>query len=78
MKNLTDILIAVLGMVTLLAGVWQLMVFVGFKDTNGQPDMWAGVNHLYIAIVAIIIAIACVVAYFVRHPRVEEEIHVTK
>ena len=78
MKTLTDILIAVGGMVTLLAGVWQLMVFVGFKDARGQPDMWAGTNHLYIAIVAIALAIACVVAYFIRHPRVEEEIHITK
>jgi uncharacterized membrane protein HdeD (DUF308 family) len=78
MKSLTDILIAVLGMVTLLAGVWQLMVFVGFKDAKGQPDMWAGVSHLYVAIVAIVIAVACVVAYFIRHPRIEEEIHVTK
>ena len=77
MKSLTDIFIAVVGMATLLAGVYELMKFVGYK-TNGQPDMWAGVNHLYIAIVAIIIAVACVVAYFICHPRVEEEIHVTK
>jgi heme/copper-type cytochrome/quinol oxidase subunit 2 len=78
MKSMTDILIGVLGIVTLLAGVWQLMVFVGYRDAEGKPDMWAGTNHLYIAIVAIAIAIACVVAYFVRHPRVEEEIHVTR
>lgn len=78
MKGLTDILLGVVGITTLLAGVWQLMVFVGYKDTAGQPDMWAGTNHLYIAIVAFVIAVACVVYYFIRHPRVEEEIHVTK
>jgi hypothetical protein len=78
MKSLTDILIGIGGVAALLIGFWQLMTFVGYRDPEGKPDMWLGVNHLYIASVCLIIAIACVVIYFVRHPRVEEEIHVTK
>ncbi len=72
-----DIIIILAGLAALVIAVWQLLVFVGYK-TNGLPDMWAGVNHLYISIVCFVVAVTCVVVYFIRHPRVEEEIHVTK
>lgn len=77
MKSLTDILCGLVGLAALVIAVWQMMTFVGYRDATG-PNMWAGVNHLYISILCFAIAVACVVYYFVRHPRVEEEIHVTK
>lgn len=78
MKSLTDILDIIIGLIAFAVAIWQLILFVTFKDAAGRSDMMAGVNHLWLAIIAAIVAIACVVVYFVRHPRVEEEIHVTK
>jgi lysozyme family protein len=55
------------------------MLFVTAKDPKtGLTDMTFGMSHLYLAIAAAVLACACIVYYFVRHPRVEEEIHVTK
>jgi uncharacterized membrane protein len=78
MKSLADIIAwIVAGLATILA-IWQVAKFVTAKDASGIPDMMAGVQHLWWAIGAGIVAIACIVIVFVRHPRVEEEIHVTR
>lgn len=77
MKSLTDILDVIIGLIAFAVAIWQLILFVTFKDAAGRSDMMAGVNHLWLAITAIV-AVACVVVYFMRHPRVEEEIHITQ
>ncbi|HEX8651524.1 MAG TPA: hypothetical protein VF708_11850 [Pyrinomonadaceae bacterium] len=79
MKSLTDILTGVIGLAALAVAIWQFMLFVTAKDpATGLPDMSFGTSHLWLAIVAAIVACASVVVLFVRHPRQEEEIHVTK
>ena len=78
MKRLTDILDIIIGVIACVVAIWQLILFVTFKDAAGRSDMMAGINHLWLAIIAAIVAVACVVVYFMRHPRVQEEIHVTK
>lgn len=78
MKSLTDILFGIAGLVAFAMAIWQLVLFVTFRGPDGYLDMGAGVHHLWWAILAAVIAIACVVAYFVRHPRVEEEIHISR
>ena len=78
MKSLVDILAWVVGGLATVFAVWKMLLFLSAKDPNGTPDMMRGLPHLWWAIGAAIIAIACVVILFVRHPRVEEEIHVTK
>ena len=78
MKSLTDILCWVVAVVAIGLALWQLSVFLTYKDAKGLPDMMGGVNHLLLAIGALIVAIASVVFFFVRHPKVEEEIHITK
>ncbi|HYE65660.1 MAG TPA: hypothetical protein VD966_08755 [Pyrinomonadaceae bacterium] len=79
MKSLTDILIGVVGLIAIVVAFWQFMMFVTAKDPRtGITDMTYGLNNLWIAIGAAIIACAAVVIYFVRHPRQEEEIHVTR
>ena len=79
MKSVLDMPICVIGLLGITVAVYQSMAFLGAKDPGtGIPDMMAGVNHLWWAIGAAIIAILCVVLYFVRHPRVEEEIHISR
>lgn len=78
MKSLTDILCWVVAAAAIVVGLWQLTVFLTYRDAKGLPDMMSGVNHLLFAIGALIVAIAAVVYFFVRHPRVQEEIHITK
>lgn len=75
--SLKDILCGLIALFASVIAVWQLMVFVGFRDATG-PNMSAGINHFFVSLVCMAIAIACVVYYFVKHPRVEEEIHITK
>lgn len=78
MKLVTDILIVLVGVGSLIFGVQQLFRFLRFTTPDGLPDMWGGVSHLLIAVLAIAVAIVCVALFFVRHPRKEEEIHITE
>ena len=79
MKSTVDILCLVVGVGAIGVAFWQVMLFVTAKDPKtGLTDMTYGMTNLWIAIGAAILACACVVYYFIRHPRVEEEIHVTK
>jgi hypothetical protein len=79
MKSLADILAWVIGGVATIFAIWKLVLFLNARDpVHNVPDMMYGLHHLWWAIGAAIVAIACVVIIFVRHPRVEEEIHVTK
>ena len=79
MKSVTDILTGVIGLLAIAVAIWQFLLFVTAKDpSTGLPDMSYGTSHLWFAIGAAVVACACVVVLFVRHPRQEEEIHVTK
>jgi len=79
MKRMMDLPIFVIGLLALTVAVWKSMAFLSARDPHsGIPDLMAGVNNLWWAVGAAIIMIACVVAYFVRHPRVEEEIHISR
>lgn len=76
--KLLDILLWVVGVLAAAFALWRFMLFATAKDATGRPDMWAGSNHLYMAIAAIVVAAVCIVAAFVRRPHVEEEIHITE
>lgn len=78
MKSLADVLAWVVGGVAGIFAIYKMTLFVTARDAAGIPDMAAGLHHLWWAIAAAIVTIACVVIIFVRHPRVEEEIHITK
>jgi hypothetical protein len=78
MKSMTDILFLVVGLAAVAIAVWLFILFVTAVDPGTRlPDMSYGVKYLWGAIVAFIVACATVVAYFVRHPRIEEQIHIT-
>ena len=78
MKSMKDTLLWVVGLLAFALGLWQLLLFLGAKDARGVPDMSAGMNHLWAAIVAAIVACVCVAWAFVRRPHVQEEIHITE
>jgi hypothetical protein len=76
--KLVDILLWVVGVLAAAFALWRFALFATAKDAAGRPDMWAGTNHLYVAIAALVVSAVCLVAAFVRRPHVEEEIHITK
>jgi uncharacterized membrane protein len=78
MKSLVDILAWVVAALAAIFAIWKTILFLSARDANGIPDMMHGLQHLWWAIGGAVVVIACVVILFVRHPHVEEEIHVTK
>ena len=79
MKSMTDIVFGVVGLAALAIAVWLFILFLTAVDPNTRlPDMSYGLKYLWGAIAGFVVACATVVAYFVRHPRVEEEIHITR
>lgn len=78
MKSMTDVLFGIVGLAAAAIAVWLLVLFLTAVDPGTRlPDMSYGVKYLMGAVVALVVACAAVVAYFVRHPRVEEQIHIT-
>lgn len=77
MKSVVDILAGIVGVAAFVIAIWQLLVFLGYKDANGMPNMMGGVNHLWVAILAAIVACACAVMVFIRNRKEVEEIHIT-
>jgi hypothetical protein len=79
MKSMTDILFGVVGLAAAALAVWMFILFVTAVDPATRlPDMSYGIKYLWGAVGAFVVACAAVVAYFVRHPRREEEIHITQ
>jgi hypothetical protein len=77
MKSVIDILAGIVGLAAFVIAIWQLLAFLGSKDANGMSDMSAGINHLWVAILAAIVACACAVMVFIRNRKEVEEIHIT-
>lgn len=78
MKSMTDVLLWVVGVIGALLALYEFMKFASAVDPSGRQDMWAGTGNLYVAIIALIVAVVCIVWAFVRRPHVEEDIHITE
>jgi hypothetical protein len=79
MKSLTELPIIFIGLLGIAVAIWKSIAFLGARDpATGVPDLMAGLNHLWWAIAGVVVTILCVVIYFVRHPRVQEEIHISR
>jgi hypothetical protein len=79
MKSMTDVVFGLVGLAALGIAVWMFILFLTAVDPGTRlPDMSFGLKYLWGAVLAFIVACATVVAYFVRHPRTEEEIHITR
>ena len=79
MKSVTELPIFVIGLLGIAVAIWKSMAFLSARDPQtGIPDLMHGVHNLWWAIAGVVVAIACVVLYFVRHPRIQEEIHISR
>jgi hypothetical protein len=80
MKGFVDILCWVVGGLATIGAIYEIFRFLSGKTytSTGQAIQDFNLTHLWLAIGLAVVAIACVVALFVRHPHEEEEIHVTK
>ena len=79
MKSLTELPIFVIGLLGIAVAIWKSIAFLGARDPQtGIPDMMHGLHNLWWAIAGLVVTIVCVVLYFVRHPRIQEEIHISR
>ena len=78
MKKSLDVLTWAVALFAIGVAVWQFLAFMGARDGQGHADITYGLNNLWVAIAAIVLACASIVVFLVRHPRHEEEIHVTR
>jgi len=79
-KSLGNVLLSVGGVMLCAAlAVWQFYAFATFKGPSGGVDLQGGATHLWLAIVAALVA--CSLGYFVfsvflRYDR-DDEMHIT-
>ncbi len=71
MKNMIGPLSLLIAIVAAIFAVYEFVVFTYSKGREGNT------NHLWMAIVAAIVACACALIFLVRRVNKEEEIHIT-
>ncbi len=71
MKNMIGPLSLLIAIVAAIFAVYEFVVFTYSKGREGNT------NHLWLAIVAAVIACACALIFLVRRVNKEEEIHIT-
>lgn len=71
MKNLVDIVLALIGIVAL---VFTILEFYWFASPPGSEGPR---SHLIMAIIGAVVLCACALGIFLRHVNKEEEIHIT-
>ena len=66
-----DIVYVLVGLFSLGVAIWQIYLFIQSPGTTTN-------SHLWFAIIAGVVALACGIAYFLGHVNKEEEIHITE
>ena len=66
-----DVIYLLVGIVALGVAIWQIYLFIQSPGTTTN-------SHLWFAIVAGVVALACGIGYFLRHVNKEEEFHITE
>ena len=77
MKNLGNTLLWIVGLLTAAVAAWQFYLFVMFRDSRGLLDVQGGALHLWLAIVAAVVACGCVCLGLFRRINRTEEFHIT-
>ena len=72
MQKLLDVLCIVGGLVALVVGLWQFILFIRSPGAEGNS------THLWYAVAAFVVTGVCALGFFVRHVNKEEEIHITQ
>jgi len=77
MKNLGNVLLWAVGLLTAATAAWQFYLFVMFRDSRGLLDVQGGALHLWLAVGAAILACVCVFLGLFRRINQTEEFHIT-
>lgn len=77
MKNMGNVGLWAVGLVTAAIAVWQFYTFVVFRDSQGALDLQGGGLNLWLAVAAAGVACACVFAGIFRRINKTEEFHIT-
>jgi hypothetical protein len=79
-KSSTNVLAAVIALMSFAAiSIWQFYLIAKYEDSQGLLDLQGGIQHLWWAIGAALIACLagfCLFSIFVRYDR-DDELHIT-
>jgi hypothetical protein len=79
-KSIRGIVATIIGVTVLIPiAIWQFYLFVSFKGTNGILDAQGGRAHLWVALVAAVLACFAsfvVFSVFLRYDK-DDEMHIT-
>ncbi len=77
MKNMSNVALWTVGLITAAIAVWQFYLFVVFRDSQGTLDVQGGGLNLWLAVGAAAVACACIFAGIFRRINKTEEFHIT-
>ena len=76
-KNLSSVLLWVVGLATAAVAAWQFYLFVVFRNSQGSLDAQGGGYNLWLAVGAAAVACACVFLGIFGRINSIEEFHIT-
>jgi hypothetical protein len=76
-KNLTTVLLWVVGLAAAAVAVWQFYLFVMFRDTQGALDAQGGGANLWLAVGAAVVSCVCICYGIFGRINQTEEFHIT-
>jgi hypothetical protein len=77
MKNASNILLWIIGLLMAAIAIWQFSLFVAFKNSQGFLEAQGGTLHLWLAIVAAVLTCLCAFVGIFRRINRPEELHIT-
>lgn len=77
MKNLGNVLLWTVGLLSAAIALWQFYLFVVFRDSQGLLDVQGGTLNLWLAVGATVTACLCVFLGIFRRINKTEEFHIT-
>ena len=77
MKNMRNVLLWIVGLLSAAIAVWQFYLFVVFRDAQGALDAQGGGRNLWYAIGAAVLTCVCVFLGIFRRINHTEEFHIT-
>lgn len=76
-KNLTGVLLWVVGLAMAAVAAWQFYLFVVFRNSQGVLDSQGGGSNLWLAVGAAVVACVCVFFGIFGRINQTEEFHIT-
>jgi hypothetical protein len=77
LQNSKNALFWIIGLAMAALATWQFYLFVAFKNSQGLPEAQGGTLHLWLAVVAAVVACLCAFAGIFRRINKTEELHIT-